>query len=385
MIDVLFLPKWYPNEYDLFDGNFIENHAHAIKQKANISVLFVHSEENTASKYRIIKNNNQGIEEVRVFFQKPQSGIPIFNKIISFFRYKKAQQLGYQELYSKNKQPDLVHIHVLSRPALLALRLKSKYKIPFVITEHWSGYLKSNGQYQGFLKKCFTEHVVKQSSGVHTVSTQLKEAMLSHQLKNQYTVIPNVVDTNLFKPLPKENKIPEIIFVGNLLQRPKKVFDIIKGMKSLKEKGMTFHLSIYGEGVDEQKAKSLVSELDLDNQISFKGTTDRKGVGEAMALSDFLILFSEFENQPCVIAEAHASGIPIIVPDLEGISERMNPELGILVQTGNQKSFEQALEKMLNTYSEYDTNYIRVYGVKQFGEDEIAKQFHIFYQKALQA
>lgn len=385
MMHVLFLPKWYPNEYDPFDGNFIENHAHAIKLKAKVSVIFVHSEKATNSKYRILNTDNRGIDEIRVFYQKPNSGLAFLDKILGFLRFKKAQQLGYAELIKQHKQPDLVHIHVLSRPAMLALSLKRKFKIPFVITEHWSGYLKSNGRYQGFLKKRFTEYIVKNASGVHTVSTQLKNAMLSHKLLNEYMVIPNVVDTDLFKPRVKENKIPEIIFVGNLLQSPKKIFDIIKGMNSLKEKGKVFHLSIYGEGVDEVASKKLASDLGLNNCIDFKGTLDREGIGKAMALSDFLVLFSEFENQPCVIAEAHASGIPIIVPDLGGIAELMKPELGILVQTGNQQHFEQALAQMLDNFANYDSNYIRVFGVKQFGEIEIAIQFNQFYQKALQA
>ena len=385
MMHVLFLPKWYPNEYDPFDGNFIENHAHAIKLKAKVSILFVHSEESNQDNYRILTTDNKGLNEVRVFYRKPNTGINLIDKIFGFFRFKKAQQIAFSTLVKEDKAPDLVHVHVLSRSALLALTLKRKYKIPFVITEHWSGYLKSNGSYRGFLKKRFTEYVVKKSSGVHTVSSQLKEAMLSHNLNNNYTVIPNVVDTDLFKPLPKENKICEIIFVGNLLQNPKQIFNIIRGMNSLKEKGKKFHLSIYGEGDDEQKAKDLSTSLELEHCISFKGTLNRKGIGQAMALSDFLILFSKFENQPCVIAEAHASGIPIIVPDLGGIAELMKPELGILVKTGDQVDFENALEKMVDTYSTYDSNYIRVFGVKHFGEIEIANQFHQFYQKALQA
>jgi glycosyltransferase involved in cell wall biosynthesis len=383
MMHVLFLPKWYPNKYDPFDGNFIENHAHAIKLRTKVSVLFAHSEINCPNKYRIEKIDNRGLTEVRVFYQKPNTGINLLDKVVSFVRYRKAQKLGYQKLFKENEKPDLVHIHVLSRPAFLALALKRKHSIPFVITEHWSGYLKSNGKYKGFLKKRFTEYIAKKASRINTVSTQLKDSMISHELYNEYEVIPNVVDTELFKPLPKKNSITEIIFVGNLLQRPKKVFDIIKGMKSLKDAGKNFHLSIYGEGVDELAAKKLCSDLSLNSFVSFKGTRDRKGIGEAMGLSDFLILFSEFENQPCVISEGHASGIPMIVPDLLGIAERMKPELGILVQTGNQAKFEKALLQMVDNHQFYDSDYIRYYGVSQFGEKEIANQFYNFYKKAL--
>jgi glycosyltransferase involved in cell wall biosynthesis len=383
MMHVLFLPKWYPNKYDPFDGNFIENHAHAIKLKVKISLIFVHSEADCPKKYRVELKNNQGINESRVFYKKPNSGLNLLDKVISFIRYRKAQTIGYQKLFSQNEKPDLVHIHVLSRPALLALKLNRKFSIPFVITEHWSGYLKSNGNYRGFLKKKFTEYIVKKASRINTVSSQLRDSMMSHGLKNNYEIIPNVVNTTLFKPLAKSNPITEIIFVGNLLQSPKKIFDIIKGMNFLKEAGKKFHLSIYGEGLDEEAAKKLCFDLNLDSNISFKGTRNRADIGEAMALSDFLILFSEFENQPCVISEGHSCGIPIIVPDLLGITERMKPELGVLVQTGNQVDFEKALLHMIDNHKLYDADYIRFYGVSQFGEKEIANQFYHFYQKAL--
>ncbi len=383
MMQVLFLPKWYPNEYDSYDGNFIENHAHAIQKKANIKVLFVHSEETDNKAFRILKQQNRGIEEVRIFFPKPKSNFKFINKVVSFFRYFEAQKIGYKELYKNGEKPDLIHIHVLSRPALLALYLQKKLQIPFVITEHWSGYLKENGKYKGFLKKLFTKFVVRKSNGVHTVSVFLKDAMQRHNLINDYVVIPNVVNTELFKPQTKDNKVPEIIFVGNILQNPKKIFDIIKGIKELKKIGKAFHLSIYGEGVDEAPAKELVKKLDLIEQISFKGTLNREGIGKAMGNSDFLILFSDYENQPCVIPEAHAAGIPIIVPDIAGIAELMQAELGIMVKTGSQTEFVEALKNMLNNYQTYDRNFIRMFGVKKFGEIEIAAQFHQFYQKAL--
>ncbi|MCB0803327.1 MAG: glycosyltransferase [Flavobacteriales bacterium] len=383
MMHVLFLPKWYPNEYDPFDGNFIENHAHAIKRKVNVSVLFVHSEANCPTTYRFEKRENKGIQELLVFFKKPNTGINPLNKLIAFFRYKKAQKLGYQRLFKENSKPDLVHIHVLSRPAFLALWLKQKFAIPFVITEHWTGYLESNGKYRGFLKKKFTEYVVKNANRVHTVSTQLKEAMISHHLINQYEIIPNVVDTEIFKPIDRHNEVPEIIFVGNLLQTPKRILDIIQAMKSLKDAGENFHLSIYGEGKDESKAKQLVNKLNLAPEISFKGTANREEIGKAMASADFLILFSSFENQPCVIAEAHAAGIPIIVPDLPGISELMKPELGIIVKTNDQVDFEKALLLMVQSYKSYNTASIRKYGLQLFGEEEIANRFLQFYQTAL--
>lgn len=379
-MQILFLPKWYPNKLDPFDGNFVENHAHAISKIAQVKVLFVHSDPAVQKGYAIEEKKNRELFELRVYFKKANTRIGILNKIISFFRYRKAQIIGFRKLYP-NQKPDLVHVHVLSRPAILALRLN----IPFIITEHWSGYLPANGKYKGFLKKKFSEFVVRKSKGVHTVSSQLMEAMKSHKLINKYWVIPNVVDTSQFKLSEQEHKNRKctILFVGNLLQRPKRILDIIEAAAKLREKHENFELHLYGEGKDEGKAKRLINSLGAEKYIHLMGTRDRAGIAKAMSEASFLVLFSDYENQPCVIPESHASGIPIIVPSLPGIAERMNKQLGIEVPVGDKEALLKAMEQMLMNYDSYSKEYIRNYAEDYFSENTIASQFKSIYEDIL--
>jgi len=382
-LHILFLPKWYPNEYDIFDGNFIENHAHSVKLVAQVSVIFVHSESKSENTYRLTQQNNQGINEIRVFFKKATSKIGVWNKVVTLFRYFQAQQLAYKQLLKTHGAPNLSHVHVLTRSALLAIHLKMKQNIPFVITEHWSGYLKANGLYKGFLKKMGTELVVKQASGITTVSSQLKEAMQGHRLLGEYTVIPNVVDTKVFVPIETNHSRTEILFVGNLLQMPKRILDIIRSMNVLKQHYSNFHLSIVGEGVDEKACQELINELSLNQEVTLKGTLNRAEVAKTMGESDFLILFSYFENQPCVINEALSCGIPILVPDIPGIAERMNEELGIMIPTGDLEAFDAALLKMCNSHGKYSKQSIRAFAEQEYSEQSIGQQFLTVYQNAL--
>ena len=384
-IHVLFLPKWYPNKLDAFDGNFVENHAHAVKKFAKVSVIFVHSEERENADYGLTQTMNNGIIEIRVFFKKSSLGFNILNKIQTTFRYFNAQLIAYKQLLKTSGQPDISHIHVLTRSSLLGLYLMVFKQIPYVITEHWSGYLPINGGYKGWLKKRGTELVVKSASGISAVSKQLKKAMLAHGLNGDYQIIPNVVDTDLFRPLAKKSTIIEILFVGNLLQSPKRILDIIEAMSFLKKQEIEFQLSIYGEGKDEQSCKELISKLELENYVRLKGTLPRKGIAEVMGKADFLILFSEFENQPCVLNEAMACGIPVIAPDIAGIAERLTPDVGIMIPTGDVSAFRQALLEMCKTFKEYKSDWIRERAIDQFSEDVIGKQFINLYQTALKS
>ena len=44
--------------------------------------------------------------------------------------------------------PDVVQLNVIQKQGLLALWLKKRYGIPYVIVEHWSGYLPENGMFK---------------------------------------------------------------------------------------------------------------------------------------------------------------------------------------------------------------------------------------------
>lgn len=379
-LNVLFLPKWYPNKFDPFDGNFIENHAHAIQRFCNVFVLFVHSDENCNSLYEVLEKDNKGIQEISVYFKKPKTGISILDRIFTALRYRKAQRMGFQKL---NVKIDLCHLHVLSRSSPLALTLKKNQSIPFMISEHWSGYHKEVGSYKGFLKKWYTEKVVKNAAQTHTVSTPLKQSMLAHHLQSQYTVIPNVVDTDLFIPRAKSNKNTEVLFVGNLLQEPKRILDIIRQFALIAQERSNVRLSIYGEGKEESQCRDLIRELKLENVVRLMGVRKRNEIAEIMSQSDFLILFSDYENQPCVINEAMACGIPVLVPDIGGISELMREDLGILFPTGNEKAFHDGLLQMIDTHKEYSSSTIREFALQNFSEEEIGKKFLNMYNNIL--
>ena len=44
-IHVLYLPRWYPNRYDPMPGLFIERHGLSVLKHCDISVLYVHADD----------------------------------------------------------------------------------------------------------------------------------------------------------------------------------------------------------------------------------------------------------------------------------------------------------------------------------------------------
>ena len=202
-------------------------------------------------------------------------------------------------------------------------------------------------------------------------------------LKGTYESIGNVVDTDLFTPTENSNNKCQIIYVGNIIQKHKRILDLIRIIGQLSEERSDFELSIYGEGIQEKECLALVQKNNWHERIHLMGTLDRKGIAEKMAQSDFLILYSETENQPCVINEAQACGLPVVVPSIEGIVERMNDQLGIVFTKTNPTEFKASLNKMLDEYQQYNKQFIRAFAEKEYSESNIAKRFEKLYQQVI--
>ena len=93
--------------------------------------------------------------------------------------------------------PDVVQLNVVQKQGLLALWLKRRYNIPYVIVEHWSGYLPENGQFMQLPapKRRLYAKIVRQANVLLCVSNRLVEAMQACGLRHPGTrKINNVVD-----------------------------------------------------------------------------------------------------------------------------------------------------------------------------------------------
>ena len=66
-----------------------------------------------------------------------------------------------------------------------------------------------------------------------------------------------------------------------------------------------------------------------------------------MQLADTLVLFSRYENLPCVIAEALCSGLPVVSNRIAGIPEMLDETNGIMLDADNEEQLQLALRQIL--------------------------------------
>jgi len=387
-LKILFIPRWFPNRVDPFNGIFIKRHALAVSSMHRVAVLYVNADPVLRDKvYELESAVEDNLSITRVYYNNSCINIPVISTFIKFFRYLKACRMGIKVIHEKFGTPDITHIHVLARTFLPAYYFKYFYKTPYIVSEQWSGYLPEDGMYKGFLKKLLTKIAIRKASAVTVVSESLRQGMLSHGLQNTYSVIPNVVDTHLFYPRLNNEKKDKFILlhVSNLDDRAKNVSGMIRAAQKISVNRNDFEFRIVGDGPQRTMLETLAENLGLLNKtVFFLGTRMSAEVAEIMRQADLFLLFSNYDNMPCVMVESLATGLPVLGSAIHGIKEHIKEGKGILVSPGDENALGKAILHAMNNISSFEKVRLNEYAKGNFSYEAVAKQFDVVYQKVIQ-
>jgi glycosyltransferase involved in cell wall biosynthesis len=122
----------------------------------------------------------------------------------------------------------------------------------------------------------------------------------------------------------------------------------------------------------------------LDSVINFYPTKTTEEIAEMISSNDALVLFSNYENFPCVIAESFMCGVPVISTKVNGIPEHVNSSNGILVNRRDEKELLQALKDFLEGKFTFNPIELRNYAIKHFSYEEVSLKYDEVYEQVLQ-
>ena len=103
-------------------------------------------------------------------------------------------------------------------------------------------------------------------------------------------------------------------------------------------------------------------------------------VAQEMKLSSALIMFSRYENQPCVIVEALCCGLPVISSSVGGIPEIINDANGMLVSSENENELIHAMKQMIQNYRQYNRKQMADDAAKKFSYGAVGKEITAVYK-----
>jgi glycosyltransferase involved in cell wall biosynthesis len=314
MNKVLFLASWYPSRVNAFDGDFIERHAKSISLYNKVFVIYIVKDQNIRDGKIVIEKDVSGNLIAYKAYYPSYSKIGWIEKVHSNRWNFKLYQRIYQTIIHEYGQPDIVHLNVLMKAGLFAWWLKKKYNLPYVLSENWTGYYKESKQgylQKSILYKFLSRMVFKNCSYALPVTNDLGERMNELFGKIPFKVIPNVVDTTLFYPVPENKNAKTRLIHISTLGYHKNIEGILHVTEKLYRGRKDFELYLIGPASNHILQWTEDRGL-MNTCIFFSGLIPYRQVAEYLRNADALIMFSRYENLPCVILEALTCGLPVV-------------------------------------------------------------------------
>lgn len=338
---VLYLTPWYPSEQDQMSGLFVQKHVEAVRAQG-VDVRVIHSQ-------------------------------------------------GWKDLWQQWKElkrtwglPDLVQLNVIQKQGFLALWLKMRHNIPYIIVEHWSGYLPENGQFmqQSAAKRRLAYSIAKHASCLLTVSQTLENAMKQCGIQaSQWGRVNNIVDEFFYQGVrSKKSGVRTLLHVSCFDERAKNTTALLQGFSVLCQQRKDIRLVMVGTGVDWQAAQRIANDLRIPSErIVWTGEQTPQQVCEWMYHSDAFVLTSRYETAGVVLSEAAATGLPILSTPVGIAPQLITPQTGILVNQ-DEANDSHALAQYLADIVEMD---IHPSAAEEYRFSTVGKQLKDIYDSCL--
>ena len=201
-----------------------------------------------------------------------------------------------------------------------AAGLNDMYPVIAVLHSDAEPYYRLTGQYNTNIDviACVSQRVVK------GVSNKYPSIEPSKIINIPCGINLPVINTNEFR-----SESLQLIYVGRIIEHPKRMGDLVAIAKSLHQKGIDLRFNIIGDGDATYKAGIEQQFIDagLKDAVFFRGWLSQAEILPYLEQSDILLLTSVFEGMPISMMEALASGCGFVGTRVSGIEDYENHQL----------------------------------------------------------
>ena len=340
---VLHMASWHPNRVHPQLGNFIRRHIECLPEGVENTVLHAWPDSTRALRRREVEDVLSG--DIRTLTALVPDRPP------RRWRVERAYTRLCERLQREGYQPDLIHLHVAADAAMPAVHWAERWGLPLVISENWTAYHSEHGRaFRGKDERAVRRAL--QGAAMHLpVSEHLGRAMARFAPDVPQRVVPNVVGSEFALPaIPLHEDGPlKLLHVSSLIDDHKNITGMLNALSVAVQKGAEIQLDIHGGAGEGGEAvtgyRQQCERLGLSGCVTFHGPASSGEVAQAMQAADGFVLFSRYENLPCVLLEAWCTGLPVIATDVGGVAEHLqaHPEWGTLLASEDEAGLAESI------------------------------------------
>ncbi|MGE5405917.1 MAG: glycosyltransferase family 4 protein, partial [Candidatus Saccharibacteria bacterium] len=269
---------------------------------------------------------------------------------------------------------------------------------PLVTTIHATEYGRNRGLHNRMQKEI---HDTEYNLTLDSEQVICCSEFMRHEIDNLFgangdkvSVIPNGVSLTDYNhvldiggiDIPGIDRNDRVIFFVGRLVPEKGLAGLIKAFARVAREIENAKLVIAGKGPQEKFLKTMVGELELQERVTFTGFVNDEMRDQIFSIAEAAVFPSLYEPFGIVALEAMASGTPVIVTDVGGLSEIVEDGVtGIKVAAGNEEALAGALVKIMQDHALAEKlckNADKVIK-NQFSWDKIARETVDVYKNAL--
>lgn len=278
--------------------------------------------------------------------------------------------------------PSFDILHTMAFSALIpffALRVGR----PWLHTEHWSGIVAPQTvPFSMRVTMPITRLLLKRPDVVVAVSNHLARYITAHR-RGPVDVVPNAVSmADSVAPRRQTIGTLRLLGVGGLI--PRKGPDVaVDAVAELAKRGVSVELTWLGEGPMRAALEDQCLANQVAEQIHFVGLTNTKGVAEALAECDVFVLPTTFETFGVALAEALASGRPVVTSGVGGHRNFVTQPDGIVVEQRDGITVANAIEAVLADNADRTAQQIAHKTRSRFSEEARGRMYAESYALAV--
>ena len=327
----------------------------------------------------------------RVYFHEVEmAGYPLFEHP----PYSLALAVALHDA-ARKYELDLVHMHYAiphAASAFLAREmLQGERELRIVTTLHGTD-ITLVGLHPSF--QAITQFSILQSDGLTAVSEYLKRETVRdfNVPAERIEVIPNFVDTDLFRPGREPchraslapGGEPIVMHVSNF-RAVKRVEDVVEVFARIRAE-VPARMVFVGDGPERPRAAQRADDLGVRDHVLFLGK--HASVDELLPCADLFLLPSESESFGLAALEAMASGAPVVASRVGGLVEVIEHGVsGYLFPVGAVEEMARAGIRLLtdNSYRGKIASAGRERALTRFSASSVASRYEDLYRRVLES